>query len=148
MKKIYLILISLFLLSSCGSINFKRDGGAKTVKMPFAEEDYQDNNTYFYSIQSTRGTGSRSAIKNATLNLSARYQSDSYMNFENSESLADYFLLNARIDYKYGNYFTSLYLNNVTDIHYFNNGEVNSEGQRSYWVQPPRNFFISVGCNF
>jgi hypothetical protein len=67
MKKIYLILISLFLLSSCGSINFKRDGGAKTVKMPFAEEDYQDNNTYFYSIQSTRGTGSRSAIKNATL---------------------------------------------------------------------------------
>jgi len=88
------------------------------------------------------------SIKNATLNLSARYQSDSYMNFENSESLADYFLLNARIDYKYGNYFTSLYLNNVTDIHYFNNGEVNSEGQRSYWVQPPRNFFISVGCNF
>ena len=70
------------------------------------------------------------SIKNATLNLSARYQSDSYMNFENSESLADYFLLNARIDYKYGNYFTSLYLNNVTDIHYFNNGEVNSEGMR------------------
>ena len=67
MKKIYLILISLFLLSSCGSINFKRDGGAKTVKMPFAEEDYQDNNTYFYSIQSTRGTGARGAIKNATL---------------------------------------------------------------------------------
>ena len=66
MKKIYLILISLFLLSSCGSINFKRDGGAETVKMPFAEEDYQDNNTYFYSIQSTRGTGSRSPIKNAT----------------------------------------------------------------------------------
>ena len=67
MKKIYLILISIFLLSSCGSINFKRDGGAKTVKMPFAEEDYQDNNTYFYSIQSTRSTGSKSAIKNQTL---------------------------------------------------------------------------------
>ena len=67
MKKIYLILISIFLLSSCGSINFKRDSGAKTVKMPFAEEDFQDNNTYFYSIQSTRSTGSRSTIKNQTL---------------------------------------------------------------------------------
>ena len=88
------------------------------------------------------------SIKNATLSLSARYQSKSYMNFENSESLGDYFLLNARIDYKYGNYYTSLFLNNVTDIHYFNNGEVNSEGQRSYWVQPPRNFFVSLGFNF
>ena len=55
------------MLTNCGSINLKRDSGAKTVKMPFAEEDYQDNNSYFYSIQSTKGSGSRSAIKNATL---------------------------------------------------------------------------------
>ncbi|RPG58829.1 MAG: hypothetical protein CBD51_004235 [Flavobacteriales bacterium TMED191] len=82
-----------------------------------------------------------------TLNLSARYQSESYMNFENSESLDDYFLLNARIDYKNGNYTASLFLNNITDIHYFNNGEINSEGQRSYWVQPPRNFFVSIKYN-
>lgn len=64
---IAIMLPVIFMISSCGSINFKRDSGAKTVKMPFAEEDFQDNNTYFYSIQSTRGTGSKSAIKSATL---------------------------------------------------------------------------------
>ena len=83
-----------------------------------------------------------------TLNLSARYQSEAYLNFENSESLDDYFLLNARIDYKNGNYFASLFLNNITDLDYFNNGEVSLDGQRSLWVQPPRNFFVSIGCNF
>ena len=87
------------------------------------------------------------SIDNVTLNLSTRYQSESYMNFENSESLDDYFLLNARIDYKNGKYTASLFLNNITDIHYFNNGEINSEGQRSYWVQPPRNFFVSIEYN-
>ena len=29
-------------MTSCGSIQYGKDGGAKTVKMPFAEEDYLD----------------------------------------------------------------------------------------------------------
>ena len=53
----------LFIMSSCGSINFKKQGGAKTVVMPFAEEDYLDNPPTFYSIQSARGTGSKSNLK-------------------------------------------------------------------------------------
>ena len=56
----------LFIMSSCGSTKYGK-GVAKKVEMPFAEEDYVDNSTYVYSIQSTRGTGSKSAIKSATL---------------------------------------------------------------------------------
>ena len=69
MKKLKLLLLFIvpcvLLITSCGSIQYGKD--AKTVKMPFSEEDYVDNSTYVYSIQSTRGTGSKSAIKSATL---------------------------------------------------------------------------------
>ena len=71
MKKLKLLLLLVFpctlIMTSCGSIQYGKGGGAKTVKMPFSEEDYVDNSTYVYSIQSTRGTGSKSAIKSATL---------------------------------------------------------------------------------
>ena len=73
MKKLKLLSLLIFpcvlIMTSCGSIQYGKDGGAKTVKMPFSEEDYVDNSTYVYSIQSTRGTGSKSAIKSATPNL-------------------------------------------------------------------------------
>mgnify|MGYP001158594594 CR=1 FL=1 len=71
MKNFKLLAIFLipcfFIISSCGSINFKSQGGAKTVKMPFAEEDYLDNPPTFYSIQSARGTGSKSNLKERAL---------------------------------------------------------------------------------
>ena len=71
MKKLKLLLLLVFpcalVMTSCGSIQYGKGGGAKTVKMPFSEEDYVDNSTYVYSIQSTKGTGSKSAIKSATL---------------------------------------------------------------------------------
>ena len=51
------------------------------------------------------------SLKNFTINLSARYQSQSYINFENSESLNDYFIINGRIDYKFKNYFASFFMN-------------------------------------
>ena len=67
LKLLTLFLIPcLFIMASCGSIKYG-NGVAKKVEMPFAEEDYVDNSTYVYSIQSTRGTGSKSAIKSATL---------------------------------------------------------------------------------
>ena len=67
MKKLKLLLLLVFpcalIMTSCGSIQYGKDGGAKTVKMPFAEEDYLDNPPTFYSIQAARGTGSKSNLK-------------------------------------------------------------------------------------
>jgi len=95
------------------------------------------------------------SLKNFTINLSARYQSQSYINFENSESLNDYFIINGRIDYKFKNYFASFFVNNITDNYYFNNGSINSDswdyipdGTRTLYVQAPRNLYVSIGCNF
>ena len=87
-------------------------------------------------------------LNNLTINLSARYQSESYINFANSESIKDYFILNARIDYKIRNYYASLFVNNLTDAEYFNKGEINKDELRSYWVQTPRNVYVSLRCEF
>lgn len=84
--KLLLLLPGFLMLTNCGSINLKRDSGAKTVKMPFAEEDYQDNNTYFYSIQSTKGSGSRSAIKNATLTKAKNELASKVKSFVNASN--------------------------------------------------------------
>ena len=83
-------------------------------------------------------------MKNMTFNLSTRYQSKSYMNFENSASLNHYFIINGRIDYKIKNYSASLFINNITDNFYYNNGLVDSDGTRKYFVQAARNMFISI----
>ena len=91
------------------------------------------------------------SFKNFSINLSARYQSESYINFENSESLNDYLVINGRIDYNYKNYFASFFVNNVTDNYYFNNGSINADtwdyipdGTRTLYVQAPRNYHVSL----
>ena len=98
MKKLKLLSLLIFpcvlIMTSCGSIQYGKDGGAKTVKMPFSEEDYVDNSTYVYSIQSTRGTGSKSAIKSATLTkakneLSAKVRSQIISNANVDQSGED-----------------------------------------------------------
>lgn len=86
--------------------------------------------------------------KNLNLSLSLRYQGESYMNFENSEHLDDYILLNGRIDYKIRNYLISIFINNITDNYYFNQGVVNPDGSKSYFVQTPRNIYFSLRKDF
>ena len=70
------------------------------------------------------------------------------MNFENSASLNSYFLVNARIDYRIKNYYSSIFINNLTNANYYNNGETNLDESKNYWVQSPRNFYISLGHQF
>ena len=88
------------------------------------------------------------SLNNFDFCLSTRYQSQSYMNFENSATLDEYILINARIDYKFKKYLASIFINNLTDNYYFNNGTVNFNGEKSYFVQAPRNFYISLKYDF
>ena len=88
------------------------------------------------------------SIKNIQLSLSTRYQSESYMNFENTESLNNYILINGRIDYLINNHSISLFINNITDNYYFNNGLVDWDGTNKYFVQAPRNIYLSVKLQF
>ncbi|MBF25396.1 MAG: TonB-dependent receptor [Flavobacteriales bacterium] len=88
------------------------------------------------------------SFKKIAFSLSTRYQSKSYMNFENSEYLNDYILINGRVDYFIKNHSISLFINNITDNYYFNNGIVDWDGLNKYFVQSPRNIYLSVKLKF
>jgi len=54
MKKINFILVIL-LLVSCGSLNYVKEENLKEVKMPFNENNYEDNEEEFFTIQNATG---------------------------------------------------------------------------------------------
>mgnify|MGYP001058050796 CR=1 FL=1 len=54
MKKINYILVIL-LLVSCGSLNYVKEENLKEVKMPFKENNYEDNEEEFFTIQNATG---------------------------------------------------------------------------------------------
>ena len=77
------------------------------------------------------------------------------MNFENTEKLDDYIVINGRIDYQKNDYIISCFINNISDNYYFNYGTLNNDpydsiedGSRTYFVQAPRNFFLSLKYMF
>jgi iron complex outermembrane recepter protein len=83
-----------------------------------------------------------------TLALAARYQSQSYIDFANSAAVADYFLLNARAHLTLKRWELALYMNNLTNTRYFNNGYIDFDGTKKLFVQAPANLFASVKYSF
>ncbi len=79
-----------------------------------------------------------------SLSLTGRYQDKSYIDFANSAQVDGYFLLSARAGYTFGKLEAAVFANNITDTKYFNNGYVEADGTRKYFVQAPVNFYASL----
>lgn len=86
--------------------------------------------------------------KNLLLAVNGRYQSASYINFANDASIKGYVLLNARIQYILHRYTVSLFVNNISNTKYYNNGTVAADGTRQYFVQAPRNVYVAFKYSF
>ncbi|SHL35171.1 iron complex outermembrane recepter protein [Chitinophaga jiangningensis] len=82
------------------------------------------------------------------LAVTGRYQSSAYIDFANTAQLDGYFLLNARAQYSLQRYTFSVFVNNVTNAHYYNNGATDGRGNVSYFVQAPANFYAAVKYSF
>ena len=80
--------------------------------------------------------------------LSGRYQGKSFVDFANDVSLDDYVLLNARAHYTLKHYEVSVFVNNIANAKYINNGYVEGDGTRKYFVQAPTNFYIAFKYSF
>lgn len=80
--------------------------------------------------------------------LIGRYQDGSYIDFENSSSINSYFIINARLSYNFKRFEFCTYLNNITNVNYFNNGYVDYDGSKKYFVQAPINYYLSLKYNF
>jgi iron complex outermembrane receptor protein len=80
--------------------------------------------------------------------LTYRYQSSSFIDFANENSVESYHLLNLRISYKIKKFQLALLLNNLTNTRYFNNGYVDYDGTNKYFIQAPLNFQGRVTYTF
>lgn len=80
--------------------------------------------------------------------LSARYQSRSFIDFANTARVNQYGILNARAQYTFKGFQFGIFVNNITNTKYFNNGYVDVDGTKKYFVQSPANFYTSVKYTF
>ena len=85
---------------------------------------------------------------NFTIVLSGRYQHQSFIDFANEEKVNSYFLLNSRVSYNLDGFQCSIFLNNITNAKYFNQGYVDFDGSEKYFVQAPTNFYASIQYSF
>jgi len=83
-----------------------------------------------------------------SLSVSGRYQDASFIDFANTSSIKAYFLLNARLGYEFKHYQFNIYINNITNSKYFNNGYVDVDGSKKYFVQSPTNLYASFKYSF
>lgn len=82
--------------------------------------------------------------QNLSVTLNGRYQASSYIDFANTTRLAGYLLFNARASYQINSTQIGLFLNNISNTRYFNQGYVNFDGNSRYFVQAPIHFNLSV----
>jgi len=82
------------------------------------------------------------------IGLSARYQDRSFINFANNAQVNQYVTLNARVQYDVKGFQFDIFVNNMTNTKYFNDGYVDTDGTKKYFVQSPTNFYTSVKYTF
>ncbi len=81
---------------------------------------------------------------NFTISIAGRYQHHSFIDFANDEKVNGYFLLNSRASYIFKGLQFSAFINNITNTKYFNQGYVDFDGSKKYFVQAPSNFYASI----
>jgi len=125
-----------FSLINNSSFNYSRIKEQKEVFTPILTPPIIINQeaVYFY--------------KRFSIALSARYQDKSYIDFANTSTVKNYFLINARVQYNIKGFQFCVFLNNISNTQYFNNGYVDFDGSKKYFVQAPTNFHASIKYSF
>lgn len=86
--------------------------------------------------------------KGFSVAVSARYQDKSLIDFANTSIVKSYFLLNGRVSSDIRGFQFCVFVNNITNSKYFNNGYVDLDGSKKYFVQAPTNFYASIKYSF
>lgn len=86
--------------------------------------------------------------KKFLIGLSARFQDQAFIDFANTATVKSYATLNSRAQYNIGAFELALFVNNLTNAKYFNNGYVDVDGSKKFFVQSPANFYTSVKYSF
>lgn len=81
---------------------------------------------------------------NFTFALNGRYQHQAFIDYANQEKVDNYFLCNSRVSYILNKFQFSVFVNNITNAQYFNQGYVDFDGSNRYFVQAPLNYHFSI----
>lgn len=87
------------------------------------------------------------SYKGYSISISGRYQDKSFIDFANTSIVNSYFLLNGQVSYDIKCFQFCIFINNITNSKYFNNGYVDYDGSKKYFVQAPTNFYASIKYN-
>ena len=125
-----------FSLINNSSFNYSRIKEQKEVFTPILTPPLIINQEAVYSY------------KGFSVAVSARYQDKSFIDFANTSTVKSYFLLNGRVSYDIKGFQFCVFINNITNSKYFNNGYVDFDGSKKYFVQAPTNFYASIKYSF
>ncbi|MEO8146788.1 MAG: TonB-dependent receptor [Bacteroidia bacterium] len=125
-----------FTLINNSSFNFSRIKEQNEVFTPILTPPLIINQEAIYSY------------KGFSISIALRYQDKSFIDFANSSTLKNYFLLNGRVGYDIRGFQFCIFINNITNTKYFNNGYVDIDGSKKYFVQAPTNFYTSIKYSF
>jgi iron complex outermembrane receptor protein len=125
-----------FSLINNSSINYSRIKEQKQVFNPILTPPLMINQeaVYFY--------------KGFAIAVSVRYQDNSFIDYSNTTTLQSYTLINGRVSYEIKGFQFSVLANNITNSKYFNNGYIDFDGSRKYFVQVPTNFNVAIKYSF
>jgi iron complex outermembrane recepter protein len=125
-----------FSLNNNSSFNYSRIKEQKEVFTPILTPPLIINQEVVYSS------------KGFAVAVSARYQEKSFIDFANTSTVKSYFVFNGRVSYDFKTFQFCIFVNNITNSKYFNNGYVDFDGSKKYFVQAPTNLYSSIKYSF
>ena len=85
--------------------------------------------------------------KNFGIGVSGKYHSESYIDFDNTAVTPSFLIFNSNLSYNYKNSTLMLQVNNLTNQSYYTNGYAVA-GERYFFVNAPRSFYVTYKFNF
>jgi iron complex outermembrane receptor protein len=76
--------------------------------------------------------------------MTVRYQDKSFIDFANTSTVNSYWLLNSRVGYTFKKLQCFVFVDNITNTKYYNNGYVDYDGSKKYFVQAPTTVYASL----
>ena len=86
--------------------------------------------------------------KKAGLGLVGRYQSRSFIDYANQETLSSFYSLDLSASYQFNPLQLVLKVNNLTSQRYYSHGQIGVNGDARYFLQAPLHFFLAARYTF
>ena len=124
-----------FVLTNNSSFSHNRITGDSVDIIPIMTPSIIVNQNFFYKI------------KSLTFGLLIKYQSKSYIDFENDNEIPEFYTVGLLASYSFRQFTITGRANNLTNQEYYSNGNSNVYGSPVYFRSAPVNFYVSLKWN-